>query len=134
MAATLSGAIKAHIEAQGLGVPVDRDEATQGRTYPYVVVREAFDSTKDPGSNAYSGDHRISELVQVDLFDVRKRSATQQTVENYTLPDALARVLNGVRLDTAPTKVYGMTLVGRTRIVETQRIHHVFTAQVRRKF
>jgi hypothetical protein len=134
MAATLAGALKAYIEAQGLGIVGDRDETAQGRTYPCFIVREGISRTPDPGANAYSGDQRFNELVEIELLDHKKRSANQQTVENYTLPDALARKLHGGHLDMAPTKVYGMTLVNSVRIPEPQRIRQVYTVQVRRKF
>jgi hypothetical protein len=120
VAATLSGAIKAHIEGQGLGVPAFRDEVPRGQNYPYVVVREGIALTQEPAANAFSGDHAVIELVQIDIWMQKRSPHSQAVTEDYELPDALTRAVNGVSLAQAPTKVYGMKVVGRTRFPDHQ--------------
>lgn len=148
MSASLGGAVKAYLEAQSLGVPIFRDQAPRGQSYPYITVQEGIGIDEEPSANAFSGDHRVRELVQIDLWMQRHSPATNAVTESYTLPDALCRAVNGAALDAAPMKVYGMKLVGRTRLFGTTRavsrgqstpvessgtIHHVITAEVRRE-
>lgn len=134
MSASIGGAIKAHLEGQALGVPIYRDRTEAGTKYPYILVSEGFAFTPPAAANPYSGEHLTEETAQVDLWDIRKNPNTVGTVENYTLPDRLARALDGVGLETAPARVYGMHLVDRARIVDEKRIHHAYTVQIAREF
>lgn len=148
MSASLAGAVKAYLEAQALGVPIFRDQAPRGQSYPYVTIQEGIGIVEETSANAFSGDNRVRELVQIDLWMQRHSPATNAVTESYSLPDALCRAINGCRLDAAPMKVYGMKLIGRTRLFGTTRatakgqatpvepsgtIHHVITAEVRRQ-
>ena len=47
MAATIAGALKAHIESLGLGLAAYRDEAPEGATLPYCVITEAVATDPD---------------------------------------------------------------------------------------
>lgn len=120
MSATLSGAIKAHLEAQSLGIAVFRDEVSRGQSYPYVTIREGIALTQEPAANAFSHDHAVIELVQIDLWMQKRHPLSQAVTENYELPDAVTKAVNGVNLATAPKKVYGMKVVGRTRLPDHQ--------------
>ena len=118
MAATISNAIKALIEAAGLGVSGVRDETSPGRAYPFVKIQEGLDTGPDPISNAFDedSDFEVTELVQVELLMQKQSPHTHAQTESYTLPDALHKVLHGARLPSAPSKVYGMRVIGRVRI------------------
>jgi hypothetical protein len=118
VAATLAGAIKAHVESQGLGIAGFRDEVPEGQAFPYFVVREGIALTQEPTANAYSGDRAVIELVQLDLWMSKRNPANNAITENYTLPDAITAAVNGKSLVAAPKKVYGMKVVGRTRFVQ----------------
>lgn len=132
MSASTAGAIKAHLETLGLGVAVHRDEAPEDATLPYIVVTEGISITRDATFNPRTDD-MARELVQIDVYDL-KRNAANQVTESYTLPDAVRVGVNGVRLATAPKKVYGMVWVGSARIPDPDSnvIRHAITAEVRR--
>lgn len=113
-----------------------------------MSIQEGISLVDEPTANAYAGDHAAVELVQVNLFMQLHSPNTSAVTESYTLPDALHRALNGGRLPTAPTKVYGMKVVGRTRVLGMTRpkhvspnaparlpnglVHHAITVQVKR--
>lgn len=147
MAASLAGAIKAHIESQSLGIPVFRDEAPKGQSYPYVTIQEGVAINEELSANAYAGDHAVVETVQVNLWLQRHNQATNAITESYTLPNALARALDGSGLPQAPMKVYGMKVIGVQRLIPMTRpldqpkgtpiersglVHHAITVQVKR--
>lgn len=116
MAATISNAIKALVEAAGLGLSGVRDETSPGRAYPFVKIQEGLDVGPEFEANPDSGDYGVTELVQVDLLMQKQSPMTHAQTESTTLPDALHQVLHGGTLETAPKRVYGMRVIGRTRI------------------
>lgn len=134
MAATSSAAIKAHLEAQGLGISVHRDTAPKDATYPYVTVQEAISVTPDlHGDNG--ADPSVAEQVQVDVWQRWKDAASGSVTESYTLPDAVAEALSGAVLTSVGSRhVYGVTFDFSVRFLEreTNTVHHAVTCTVRR--
>jgi hypothetical protein len=119
MAVTIANALKALIEGAGLGLSGVRDQTARGRPYPYVRIQEGLDVGPDqanPRANPDSGDYSVSELVQVDLLMQKASPHTGESTESFTLPDDLHRVLHGGVLEMAPKRVYGMRVIGRTRL------------------
>lgn len=135
MAATTGNAVKALIEAAGLGVTVYRDEAVPAAAMPYVTVFEAISVNPEAAFNAYDDpEGHVTEQVQVDVWQQRRNPTTNAITESYTLPDAVCRALAGKRLTALPTYGGHMQLVGRTRLLEDegQTIHDALTVEVRR--
>lgn len=136
MAATTAGAVKALLEAQGLGISVHRDQAPDNQTLPYVSVTESVSLTPDQGGDL--GDTRatryVTELVQVDLWQHWRDPSSGAMSESYTLPSAIVAALQGASLPTAPTRVYGVTVDSVVRLLErdTNLTHHAITVRVRR--
>lgn len=136
MAATTSGAIKAHLESLGLGVSVYRDGPRPGQAVPYIVVTEGISTV--PSVSA-AGDHgdpdadiTVSEQVQVDIVQAARDSAGQN-IERYDLPGLVYRALHGARLTAHPTHVYGCRVLSMGRDTITDNIaRHVITAQLDR--
>ena len=134
MAASLAGAVKAHIEAQSLGIAVFRDSAPDNTEYPYITILEDISTVPDGVFNAYDDPQgHVSELVQVDIWQ-QSRNAAKVKVESYTLPDAVMKALHGTLLPTAPKQVSGCQVVSRTRLLEPENniVHTALTVQVRR--
>lgn len=120
MAASTAGAIKALIEAAGLGLAAYRDEAPERAALPHVIITEdvalvpsGSDGTFDRGA----GPHSSRETVQVSLWE-RWRDAGGLKGESYTLRDALVALLDGAALPVAPTHVWGVLFRSRRRLVE----------------
>lgn len=144
MAATTGGALKALLEAAGLGISVFRDRAPEGRTLvnaagtatPYVTVFEGVSVVPDPAFNSFDDDeHHVIELAQVDVWQQWRDPQTGAVTESYTLPAAVAAALNGARLSAAPTHVSGVVLRdGPRRLLELEEnvVHHAITVEVRR--
>ena len=134
MAATISGALKALIESLGLSLPAFRDLAPKGQSYPYASIQEGIDIGSEPTANVYSGDRGVVETAQVTLWDQLQSPNSHAQTESYTLPDALHAGLNGARLPMAPSKVYGLKVVGRVRLPnrDTGVVQHVYTVQIKR--
>lgn len=138
MAATTAGAIKAHLEGQGLGVPVFRDEKpSDDASERYITIREDLSTVADGAWNANDDpDGHVSELAQVDIWQKWRAVSADSgaVVESATLPDAVARALTGVTLAAAPTRVAGVTVVNRTRQLERENnlVHTALTVQLRR--
>lgn len=132
MAATTAGAIKAFLEAQGLGVSVYRDIASPGATLPYVTVRESVSVTVDPhGDFAATG---VTELAQVDIWQEWRSTTTRGVSESYTLADDVIERLHGAVLSAAPTHVYGSRVIGSSRLLEQEEnvVHTAITLEIRR--
>lgn len=132
MAATTSGALKAYLEAQGLGVSVYRDRAPEGTALPYITVSEAVSITVDQ-----SGDFGATttltavEDAQVDVWQAERNGLTG---ESYTLVPAVLRALHGANLTAAPTHVYGVRVTGDVRLVEPDNniVHEAITVEIHR--
>jgi hypothetical protein len=129
MSATTGGALKAWIEAGGLGIAAYRDSAPENATWPHVVVHEGL--VKIPDQDGDTGDtgatHTIAETVQVSLWQ-------QRADEFYTLPDALVRRLHGTRLPTAPTLVYAVLVASSARLPDEDPaiLHDAITVTIHR--
>lgn len=135
MAASTAGAVKALLEAQGLGISVFRDQAVANATFPYVTVSEDISTVPDGLWNANDDpEGHVSELVQVDIWQQRRNVTTHALLESYTLPDAVMRALHGSKLSAAPKAVSGAQVVDRVRLIEPENniVHTAITLQVRR--
>lgn len=134
MSATSAGAIKAYIETLGLGLPVFRDRAPDNQALPYITITEAISIVPEPAFNSYDDpDGHVRELAQVDLWQ-QWRHEGGGVAENYSLPDALTKALDGRRTTTAPTWVGGMTVTGVVRLLELDinTVHVAITVEIRR--
>lgn len=138
MSATTAGALKALIEAGGLGLAAYRDEAPKGAAYPHVLVHEnislvpsASNSRYDRAGTAPAG----TETVQVSLWQ-RWRDSGGAVAESYSLADDLASLLDGAQLVTAPTHVWGVRFINSVRLPDGQKnlVHHALTVEVVRDF
>lgn len=147
MAATMAGAIKATVEALGLGLAVYRDGAPtrDGKvivSYPHVVVQEAIGLASELHGDTGAHDEHggTSEAVQVTLVQRARRigadGAPAEVVEDYALADRLTVALNRCTLDLqrhAPWRVYGVRVQSGLRSGPTDNIvRHVLTVVVRR--
>jgi hypothetical protein len=145
MSATTSGAIKAHLESAGLGISVYRDLAPQGAALPFAVVTEGISQVPDRDGDLgdQEAKHTWREEVQVSLFQTW-RTPDGKPGEDYTLVGRLLEALDGCRLRTAPTTVYGVRVNGRVRLAAVDApggadgsdganvVHDAITATVRR--
>ena len=143
MAASTTGALKAFIEAQGLGISVYRDQAPSGTARPYITVTEAIAITPDLLEDASAGS--AVEEVSIDIWmdwknvtsGVVNGVAPGGLLESYTLVSAVMQSLIGARLSTAPTTVYGVVIKrAGPRIVEMDEnsaggiVHHVLQVEI----
>jgi hypothetical protein len=137
MAATTGNAIKAHIEAE-LSLAMYRDTAPNGEPVPYGTVHDAITVTPDGREDGGIG-NAGTETVQVDLWEPW-RDVNGEVAESPFLADNVVKVLHGAQLETAPKRVYGVTVISRRRLLEpdasspTYRglVHTAITATVRR--
>lgn len=141
MAATIAGAFKALIEQGGLGLAVYRDGAPKGKVvpYPHVVVQDgiAFGDLAHGDYADEDAEAGILEAVQVDLFQqarVISSPGGTAVLENYRLPDRLARLLRGTGLQRfAPVHIHGTRIVTANRWPITDNIlRHTWTVNVYR--
>jgi hypothetical protein len=153
LAGSTYGALKAYIEAQGLGISVYKDAAPPSRidkatglitgiVKAYCTVVEGVSLTSDSredGGVAQGGASYVIELVQLDLW-MNWRDSDGNSLESRTqgatpsFADALYRTLDGCTLDLAPTRVYRVVVQNRVRLVERDNniVHVAFTLSVRR--
>jgi hypothetical protein len=120
MSATTSGALKTLIEGAGLGLAAYRDDAPERAPLPYVTILEHIAVVPSGSDNRYdtgAGPHSFDETVQVSLWEEWRTRAGAKG-ESYTLRDALIRLLDGARLPTAPTHVWGVRFMSARRLVE----------------
>lgn len=130
MSATISGALKARIEALSLGIPAYRDQAPTQQNPPFAVIHEGVSTVRDTDQ----GDaHAATELVQVDLFQTW-RDDTGALVESAALTQSLITGLHGSALSTAPKRVYGCLFDSSQRFVEldTNLVHEAISLRLRR--
>lgn len=116
MSATTAGAVKAHLEAAGTGIPWFRDLAPQDQALPFGTIQEGISLTLDR-----DGDHQdpnatqgVREGAQVTIFQAF-RGADGKAAEDFTLVGRVIKALHGTRLVTSPTTTYGVTVRGRVR-------------------
>ncbi len=141
MSATTSGAIKAFLEKQGLGISVFQDQAppmTGGKptARPYVTVDEGIAWA----SNGYEGYSDVTKQVgvesaQVNVWQTYRKGTDDSVQENAMLAPAVARALHGCQLPTAPTVVYAVRVVGHIRMLEIDNniVHNAITVQLHRE-
>lgn len=138
MAATIGNAIKAHIEST-LSLSTYRDAAPVGEPMPYATVTDGIVYTPDSREDGGKANNTGTETVQVDIWEPW-RDVDGETAESPTLAGDVLRTLHGSRLETAPMRVYGVTVVSRRRLLEpdstgpTHRglVHTAITATVNR--
>lgn len=138
MSATTAGALKALIEAGGLGLAAYRDEAPKSATYPHVLVHEAISLVPSLANSRYdrAGTPPAGiETVQVSLWQ-QSRGSDGAVAESYSLPDDLASLLDGAQLATAPTHVWGVRFINTVRVIDRTKnlVHHALTIEVVRDF
>lgn len=135
MAATTAGALKAVLEAAGLGVAVHRNAAPSGTAMPYLTVQDEV-ALSPLADGAYDRDvtHNVREVVQVDVWQTW-RTSEGKPAENYALAGAVRRALHGVPLPAAPGPVYGCRVTGSVRLLEpdVNVVHHAITLTVDRR-
>lgn len=146
MSATLGGALKAYLEAKGLGItvfndapPVNTPRAGKVGSPPYCTVAEDIALTMDPmedGGPASGAEATGSEIIQLDLWQTWK-DGNDKRIESQTLANAISRALHGglnLTFGTPPTRVYGVLHRNRIRILERDNniVHHAYTLDVRR--
>ncbi len=139
MAATSSGALKALIEGGGLGLAAYRDAAPEGASPPYVIIHEAISVVPSPSNARYdrAGTSPTGiETVQVSLWQRWRKPVDGTVGESYSLPDALADLIDGASLTTAPTHVWGVRFISSVRFVDREQdlTHHALTVELVRDF
>lgn len=140
MAASLAGALKAKIEAAGLGLSAFRDEAPENtdgtaRALPYVTIMEGLSIVPDGHFNPLDdATGHVSELVQVDLWEEWRNQSTRALAESMTKAGQLIRALHGVRLPVAPKLVFQCDVDGSRRLLDRKanRVHTAITVRLRR--
>jgi hypothetical protein len=115
MAATTTGAFKAHLEAGGFGIAFYRDRAPKDAVLPFGVITEGIAQTPDGGGDLGDTDAErwVAELVQVSVYE-QWRDAEGKAAESYTLPDGVWRRLEGARMTTPKPGTVKVT--GRRRV------------------
>ena len=138
MALTLAGALKAYLEAAGLGITVFTDDVPPRAVVknadgtlkaPYVVITPAIADRLDPmeDGTVLSG----AEEIQLDLWE-QWRDKGDNVKESPTLARAVTKALQGATLaygpNTAPVQVYALKQVGRRRQLDRNQrlIRHVY--------
>lgn len=143
MAASTFGALKAYLEAQGLGIAVYKDAPPTGvkdatsnlLKAPYCVVTPDLGMVRDKhGDAATTG----TELVQLDLWQ-NWHDPADKVSESATLPDAITVALEGTRLmqtgtGVPPKAVYSVRQLGRIRQLnrDANLVRHIYTLGVHR--
>ena len=134
MAASSAGALKARIEALGLGLAAYRDRPSEDTAKPYVSIVEGIDLRPDEsGDNGAGATGR--ELVQVDLWQQYRHPTTNALTESYTLAADLAKGLHGVSLaNVGSSRVYNCRVQGSVRLLErdTNTVHSAITVELSR--
>lgn len=144
MSASTANAIKALIEAGGLGLSAYSDVAPEGTTpwspgrgpTPFVTITEGIAITPAAINAPLSGerDFVVVELVQVSLWQAWRdpESASKRVVESKTLPDALLTLLHGAQLPTAPTHVWAVFVRSILRLLERSEnvVQHPITVEL----
>lgn len=146
MSASTAGAIKARIEALGLGLTAYRDGAPTNAAgelavpYPFAVIHDGIGTEweKHGDTGDPNADEAVTELVQVDLYE-RARTLTgggKSTVsEQYALPEA---IVNGLRsstqLSVRGNRVFGVQSTRARRWpVADNIVRHTIDVTVRRQ-
>lgn len=133
MAATIGNAIKTEIERSGLQLRAYRDAAPANEDFPYVTITDRIVYTPDGREDGGRANNVGTETVQVDLWE-RWRDVDGEVVESPTLADDVLRTLHGTRLESAPMRVYGVTVISSRRLLDPagSLVHTAITATVNR--
>lgn len=130
MANSTGGAVKAFIEAQGLGIAAYAREAPQGVAMPYLTIQDGITVTPETAFPAHDDpEGHVAESVQVDVWQLG-------SAESFTLPDAVARAFLGANLTGLPS--YGPRACqldhGPIRVPDPDPnvVHHAVTLLVHR--
>lgn len=133
MSATISGALKAHIETLGLSLVAYRDKAPEGHAAKWVTIQEGISTTTTRHGDMGNGDTTATELVQVDLFQ-QHYGSDGSLVEIPGLASDLVAGIEGASLTTAPDRVWFCTVDGWLRLIEDEHgenlVHHPITVRV----
>jgi len=140
VAATTAGALKALLEAQGLGISFYRDQApdtTPPVKLPYGTIEDGVSVlAEQSGDFGAGGTLYGTEFARVHIWQEFEDTSTNPPTrkDSYTLVPAVRRAVHGAVLSAAPTKVYGCRMAGHTRLLESQnnRVHDVVTVEIRR--
>lgn len=138
MSATIANALKQRIETAGLGLSAYRDAAPTDQIVPFVTIDDGIIFTPE-GYDDGGRDSVGIQTVQVDLWEAW-RGVDGEPLESPTLADRLVRVLHGARLDSAPARVYGVSVLSRRRLLEPEAsgatyrglVHTAITATINR--
>lgn len=134
MAATISGALKLHIESLGLGLVAYRDTAPTDAPDRYCVITEGIAIV--PALLGDNGeDDAVVETVQVDLYEPwRNPDDAREMAENYETQRALEQGLRAFQPTDLPMRVHGVRGVSRTRQLQTadNLVRNIYTVEVRR--
>lgn len=136
MAASTAGALKALIEAGGLGLSAYRDKAPPAAPLPHVTITERITLVRNGADGRFdhdAGPRTANETVQVSLWEHWRNPATGALSESYTLSDALTRLLDGTTLPVAPTHVWGVLFRSSRRLppeVDTNLVQTAITIEV----
>lgn len=140
MTMTSSGVLKQIIESAGLHVVAYRDErAKEARPTCVTIDEDVATSTELHGDTGDpNGHHGESEQLFVHLWQPYKDQNGKPT-EDYLLARKLAHALRTAAPatygpDDAPTRVYGLLIAGRARLIERDAnvVHHTITVTMRR--
>lgn len=120
MSATTAGALKAHLEGKGRGVPWFRYRAPKDQALPFGVIQDGISTTPLPMGDTSdpAADKVVTELAQCTLFQ-EWRDSDGNAAEQYPLPGQIYRDLDGAVLATHPA---GTTHVKVRGVVRLPRI------------
>lgn len=137
---TSSGAVKRLIENAGLSVAAYRDDLPKEHTLPSVTIDEevATSPERHGDSGDPNGHHGESEQLFVHIWQAW-RTDQGKPAETYELPRAITHTLRTAAPftfgpDDSPTRVYGIRIDGRARLVEDDEnvVHTTLTITLRR--
>lgn len=134
MADSLGSAVKQHLEALGLGIPVFGRRAPKGTARPYITVEDQVSLVPEPAFPQFDDpEGHVRELVRVGVWQ-DERDAQGQKVEDRGIADRVVLGLKGGRLDAAPFPVAGVTVIGAPRVPDPDPniVHHAITIAVSR--
>jgi hypothetical protein len=140
MSLSTGSALKAYLETHnsewmpvGVGLPWYRDKAPEGAVLPYGVVQEGLAKPSvQRGDNGRNG--VVAELAQATVYQ-NWRNADSTMAEIPNLSDKIAECLDGARLITGPTVVYGCSIFNALRTLDNDNnlIANIITVTVTRK-
>lgn len=137
-AATVGNAIKREIEAS-LAIAAYRDVAPATEVPPFITINDGIVTTPDDRVDGGRANNVATTTVQIDVWEAW-RDVAGNNAESPTLADDVTRLLHGSRLEAAPMRVYGVTVVSRRRLLDTEAkgathrglVHTAITATVNR--